>query len=192
VLPRFADKSAQNLIDGIERSKTNTLARFLYSLGILHVGEYAAKLLAQNFKDIGELYHITTERITDIKQMGEKIADSVSRFFNDQENLQTLESLIDSGVRIANPDFKIESTERRPLEGMTFVITGTVPESRKDVENLIERMGGHTSRSVSKNTSYLVLGDAPGSKLKKAQALGIKSISYDELMTMMKGKGKLF
>lgn len=191
VLPRFADKSAQNLIDAIERSKTNTLSRFLYSLGILHVGEYAAKLLAQNFKDIRELYHIARERITDIKQMGDKIADSVSRFFNDQENLQTLESLIDSGVRIANPDFKIESTERRPLEGMTFVITGTVPESRKDVENLIERMGGHTSRSVSKNTSYLVLGDAPGSKLKKAQALGIKSISYDELMTMMKGKGKL-
>ncbi len=191
-LPRFGEKSAQKLIDAIERSKTTTLARFLYSLGILHVGEYAAKLLAKNFNDIKKLYCIETDRIIEIKQMGEKIADSVSRFFNDPENLHTLDTLKDLGLNISNPDFKIESAGKRPLEGLTFVVTGTLPESRKEVENLIESMGGHAAGSMSKSTSYLVLGEDPGSKLQKAQSMGIKTISYNELMIMVKGEGRLF
>lgn len=183
-LPRFAEKSAQNLIDAIERSKKTTLARFLYSLGILHVGEYAAKLLARNFKGLEDLYRIRPERIVQIKQMGEKIAQSVSRFFNDPENIKTLKTLKSLGLEISNPDFEGRKAERRPLEGLTFVITGTLPRPRKEVEDLIESMGGHASGSVSKKTDYLVVGEEPGSKLTKAGALGVKTISYEELLKM--------
>jgi DNA ligase (NAD+) len=185
-LPRFAEKSAQNLIEAIEKSKQRTLARFLFSLGILHVGEYAAKLLARNFKKIEDLYNIQSVRITGIKQMGEKIAASISHFFNDRENLRTLETLKSLGLKISNPDFEGKKKERRPLDGLTFVITGTLPQPRKDVEELLEKNGGHTAGSLSKSTDYLLLGTDPGSKLKKAEALKIKTISYDELLEMIR------
>jgi DNA ligase (NAD+) len=185
-LPRFADRSAQNLIDAIERSKKTTLARFLYALGILHVGEYAAKLLARNFKRLEDLYNVKPERITEIKQMGEKIAESVSRFFNDPENLRTLEILKSLGLRISNPDYAGRKEEKLLLEGLTFVITGTLPRPRKKVEELIEKMGGHASGSVSKSTDYLIVGESPGSKLRKAETLGVKRITYEEFLKMIK------
>lgn len=185
-LPRFAEKSAQNLINAIENSKTTTLARFLYSLGIIHVGEYAARLLARNFKDIGALYHVKPGRIIEIKQMGEKIADSIARFFSDPENLHTLDTLKSLGLKLSNPDYVSKRVEKRPLEGLSFVITGTLPRPRKEVEELIEKSGGHASGSVSKNTDYLVLGESPGSKLRKAQSLGVKTVSYDDLLKIVK------
>ncbi|RJR21198.1 MAG: NAD-dependent DNA ligase LigA [Nitrospiraceae bacterium] len=191
-LPRFAEKSAQNLIDAIEKSKQTTLARFLYSLGIVHVGEYAAKLLAGNFRDLEELYHVQTERIIEIKQMGEKIAGSVSHFFNDSKNLHTLDTLKSLGMKISNPDFDERGKGPRPFEGLTFVITGTLPKPRNEVEALIEGMGGRASGSVSKKTDYLVAGEDAGSKLRKARDLGIKIISYEELVAMTKGEGRLF
>jgi len=185
-LPRFAEKSAQNLIDAIEKSKQTTLARFVYSLGIIHVGEYAAKLLARNFQNLEDLYHVKPERIMEIKQMGEKLAGSIALFFNDPENLRTLESLKSFGLKISNPDFAGGvATSRRPLEGLTFVITGTLPRPRNQVEELIERMGGHGVGTVSKSTDYLVAGEEPGSKLKKAEGLKIKIISYDELLKLL-------
>lgn len=190
-LPRFAEKSAQNLIDAIERSKHSTLAKFLFAIGIIHVGEYAAKLLAENFRKLEDLYHVKPERITAIKQMGEKIASSISTFFNDEKNLKTLESLKSLGLKTTNPDFTSSSKIKRPIEGMTFVITGTLPESRKKVENLIEDNGGHASSTVSGSTDYLVVGDDPGSKLRKAKAFGVKTISYDSLLKMIEeGKTK--
>jgi len=188
-LPRFAEKSAQNLIDAIETSKNTTLARFIYSLGIIHVGEYAAKLLARNFETIEDLYHIQGDRIMEIKQVGEKIADSVERFFDDPENLHTLETMKSMGLNISNPDFSGKDEKTRPFDGLTFVVTGTMPQPRKEVEALIEGMGGHASGSVSKKTDYLVLGESPGSKFSKAQSLGIKTISYEELMRMAESKG---
>ena len=184
-LPRFAEKSAQNLIDAIEKSKETTLARFLYSLGIIHVGEYAAKLLARNFRNLEDLYHVTPERITELKQMGEKLAESISRFFNDPENLRTLESLKSYGLKISNPDFIGDKTGRRPLDGLTFVITGTLSKPRQEVEELIESMGGHAAGTVSKSTDYLVAGENPGSKLTKAEDLKINIISYDKLLTLL-------
>ena len=189
-LPRFAEKSAQNLIDAIERSKHTTLARFLYALGIIHVGEYASKLLAKNFEKLEDLYKISPERITEIKQMGEKIARSVSDFFNDPENLHTLKTLESLGLKITNPDFVGKKKEKRPLEGLTFVITGTLPKPRDEVEELIESLGGHASSAVSASTDYLVVGGDPGSKLQKAQALGVKTISYEEFLKMIEKKSK--
>lgn len=184
-LPRFAEKSAQNLIDAIEKSKKTTLSRFLYALGIIHVGEYAAKLLAKNFKTIEDLYHVRPERIMEIKQMGEKLAESISGFFSEKENLRTLDTLKKLGVKSSNPDYEAgEKKEKGPLAGLTFVVTGTLSKPRDEVEELIERLGGHASGSVSKKTSYLLAGADPGSKLEKARSLGIKVITEDEFNKM--------
>jgi DNA ligase (NAD+) len=185
MLPRFGDKSAQNLITAIEKAKDATLARFLYALGILHVGEYASKLLAKNFRSIDELRNVKEDRIVRIKQMGEKIARSVSEFFNDPGNLRTLDTLKALGLNLTNPDYSEDSSSGNPLEGLVFVITGTLPESRDEVEELIEKYGGRAASSVSKSTSYLVVGTDPGSKLRKATTLGVKTISYDGLMGLI-------
>lgn len=190
-LPRFAEKSAQNLIDAIERSKHTTLAKFLFALGILHVGEYAAKLLAKNFRRLEDLYRVEKERLLGIKQMGEKIASSVSTFFNDEKNLELLDVMIKGHkLRISNPDFVSARKGEMPLEGLVFVITGTLPKSRKEVEDLIESNGGRSSSAVSTSTDYLVAGEEPGSKLKKARDLGIKIISYDDLLKIIEEKTK--
>ncbi|MGE5893900.1 MAG: NAD-dependent DNA ligase LigA, partial [bacterium] len=167
-LPRFAEKSADNLIKAIEASKRTTLSRFTYALGIWHVGEYVAKLLAKNFRSMEDLYHVRPSRLKEIKQMGEKIAESVSEFFNDEKNIKTLKELKSMGVKITNPDYERGLKEKGPLDGMTFVITGTLPVSRKQVEDLIEKNGGHAAGSVSQKTDYVVAGEDPGSKLDKA------------------------
>jgi DNA ligase (NAD+) len=194
-LPRFAEKSAQNLIDAIETSKHATLARFLFAIGILHVGEYAAKLLAKNFRNLEALYYVKKESILGIKQVGEKIATSVSAFFNDQKNLDLLNSMKSLGMNLSNPDFADRTREPVPFSGMTFVITGSLPKSRKEVENLIESKGGHAASAVSASTDYLVAGENAGSKLDKANKLGVKTISYEKLLDMIegdKGQQKLF
>ncbi|MDI6801557.1 MAG: NAD-dependent DNA ligase LigA [Thermodesulfovibrionales bacterium] len=187
-LPRFAEKSAQNLMDAIEKSKHTTLSKFLYALGIPHVGEYAAKLLSRNFESMEDLYKIKPGKIMGIRQIGEKIALSVSSFFNDPENINTLEKLKESGLKLTNPDYENKGSRERLFEGFTFVITGTLPEPRNYVENMIEELGGMTSSSVSKHTDYLVVGEEPGSKLRKAQSLGVKTISYEELLGLIKHK----
>lgn len=189
-LPRFAEKSAQNLIDAIAASRRTTLAKFLFAIGILHVGEYAAKQLAKNFRQLEDLYHVKQEKIEGIRQMGEKIAMSVSAFFSDQKNLDTLNKLEELGLKIENPDFTLQDKGAVPLNGITFVITGTLAAARNEVEALIEKNGGHTSSAVSRSTNYLVAGDKPGSKLDKAKALGVKVISYNDLLRMIEDHTK--
>lgn len=186
-LPRFAEKSSQNLIDAIEKSKHPTLSRFIYALGILHVGEYASKLLAGNFEKLEDLYHIKPDDILQIRQIGDKIAASVSDFFTDNKNLHTLDELKKLGLRIVNPDFagKSRGRETKPLDGLTFVITGTLPKPRNEVEELVESLGGHAASSVSKSTDYVLVGENPGSKLEKAKDLGIKTISYEDLLMLI-------
>jgi len=184
-LPRFAEKSAENLIHAIARSKETTLARFLYALGISQVGEYAARLLAKNFRTLESLYHVRMEEITAIKQMGEKIASSISSFFSHPDNLKTLKNLEALGLRLSNPDFETVSEEKKPFDGLTFVMTGTLPKPRKEIEDLIDSLGGRAASSISKSTSFLVVGEDAGSKLQKAAALGVKTISYDELLALI-------
>ena len=187
LLPRFAEKSSRNLIDAIEKSKQSTLARFLFALGIPHVGEYASKLLARNFEKLEYLYHVQPERIIQIRQIGEKIARSVSDFFHDAENLETLKTLKSLGLELTNPDFEGKTTDKgkRPLEGQIIVITGTLPKPREEVEERIESLGGHASLAVSKNTDYVIVGENPGSKLQRARSLGVKTISYDEFLKLV-------
>ncbi|MCX7857576.1 MAG: NAD-dependent DNA ligase LigA [Deltaproteobacteria bacterium] len=185
-LPRFKDKSASNIIEAIERSKKTTLSRLLFGLGILHVGEYVAKLLAKHFEKVEDLYGVDREKILQIKQIGEKIADSVSDFFGRKENILAIEEMKRMGLIIENPDFEGDKKEKKtPLKGLTFVITGRLPEERSKVEELIETLGGHASSSVSKKTDYLVVGEEPGSKLEKARSLGVKTISYEELKRLI-------
>lgn len=186
-LPRFAEKSAQNLIDAIEKSKRTTLARFLFALGILHVGEFAAKQLAKHFEKIEDLYRVERERIIEIRQMGEKLADSLAGFFSEKENLQTLETLRKLGIILANPDFEGAGAKRpaRPFDGLTFVITGTLSRPRSEIEELIERHGGRAAGSVSKKTSFVVAGGEAGSKLEKARELGVRIIGESELYKLL-------
>jgi DNA ligase (NAD+) len=126
----------------------------------------------------------------EIKQMGEKLAESISGFFNEKENLHTLDTLKKLGMKISNPDFEGAGAkkEKRPFEGLTFVITGTLSRPRNEVEEIIERMGGHTAGSVSKKTSYVLAGKDPGSKLEKARELGVAVISEEEFDRMVEIK----
>jgi DNA ligase (NAD+) len=188
-LPRFAEKSAQNLMDAIENSKEATLDRFLLALGILYVGEYAAKLLARNFENLEDLFNVSAERVMEIKQIGDKTARSVEDFFNDRENLRTLDELKSRGLRITNPDFQRRTKGRAALEGLTIVVTGTLPRQRKEVEDMIEAMGGHASSSVSGSTDFVVVGENPGSKLRKARELDVRALSYDEFLAEIKKRG---
>ncbi len=189
-LPRFAEKSAQNLIAAIEKSKKATLARFLYALGIIHVGEYAAKQLAKNFEKLDDLYRVEPERIMEIKQMGEKLAASISEFFNEKANLQTLETLKRLGVKLSNPDYESAAGKKRGLmDGMSIVITGTLSRPREEFEKLIEKHGGRAAGSVSKKTSYILAGKEPGkNKLDKAKELSVKIIDENEFMKRIEGK----
>jgi DNA ligase (NAD+) len=188
-LPRFAEKSAQNLIDAIETSKKTTLARFLYALGIEHVGEYAAKQLARHFKNLDDLYRVERNRIMEIKQMGEKLADSITSFFSEKENLLTLETLQKLGLNITNPDYETTARkEKGPLDGMTVVITGALSRPREEFEELIERSGGRAAGSVSKKTSYVLAGEDAGTKLVKAKELGVKVISEADFLKMIGGQ----
>ena len=180
-LPRFAEKSARNLIDSIEKSKKTTLSRFLFALGIIHVGEYAAKQLAKHFEKLDDLYRVEPERIMEIKQMGEKLAASISEFFSEKENLRTLETLKKLGLMISNPDYVAGlRKEKGPLDGLTIVVTGTLSKSRDEIEELIERLGGRAAGSVSKKTNFVLAGADPGSKYEKAKSLGVKILTEDE------------
>ncbi len=183
-LPGFAELSSKKLIEAIEKSKKTTLARFLYALGISQVGEYASKLLSKHFKTLEELYHIEGERLVQIPQIGEKTAKAIEQFFNNEENLKAIEELKSLGLTIENPDYEGER-KPSPLNGLTFVITGTLPLPREEVKEMIEKYGGKVASSVSKKTDYLVVGEQPGSKLEKARALGVKTISYEELLKLM-------
>jgi DNA ligase (NAD+) len=188
-LPRFAEKSAQNLVDAIEKSKKTTLARFLFALGILHVGEFAAKQLAKNFEKLDDLYHVKPERLLEIKQMGDKLAGSISKFFSEKENLHTLDTLMKLGLKLLNPDYDAGTIkEKGPLDGLTFVVTGTLSKPRPEIEELIGRLGGRAAGSVSKKTSYVLAGEEPGEKkINKAKELGVKVITEKEFEKMVRG-----
>ena len=189
-LPRFAEKSAQNLIDAIERSRRTTLAKFLFAIGIPHVGEYGARLLAANFRSLEDLYRVDPKKVQDIKQVGETIAEAVATFFGDGSNIETFETLKALGVALENPDFaSAGAAAGGAIAGMTFVITGTLPEARSKVEGLIERHGGRPVSQVSAATDYLVVGENPGSKLAKAEKLGVRKITYEELVGLVGERG---
>ena len=183
-LPNFAELSSKKLIEAIQKSKKIILSRLIYALGISQVGEYTSKLLAQKFRNLEDLYYVKAEQLVLIPQVGEKTAKAIEEFFNNEENIKTLEKMKSLGLEVKNPDFE-EEEKSSPLRGLTFVITGTLPKPREEIKEIIEKAGGKVSSTVSKNTDYLLVGKDPGSKLVKAKALGVKTISYEELIKMM-------
>ncbi|MGF7185557.1 DNA ligase (NAD+) [Desulfitispora alkaliphila] len=180
-LERMGEKSAQNLLNAIEKSKQAGLDRLLFGLGIRHVGAGAAKILARHFNSIDALGKATVEELEAVSEVGPKMAESIVRFFADSKNIEVLKSLQNAGVRLEE-DEKQEQLEGK-LVGKVLVVTGTLPNlSRTEAQELIESAGGKVSSSVSKNTDYLVAGAKAGSKLTKAQELGITIINEEELL----------
>jgi DNA ligase (NAD+) len=184
-LERMGDKSAHNLVGAIEKSKATTLPRFLYGLGIRHVGETTAKDLARHFGDIDKLMDASVEQLLEVNDVGPIVANSVRAFFDLPHHREIVEQLRAAGLHWP----AIEGTAsdaHRPLLGKTLVITGTLPTlSRDDAKDLIEAAGGKVSGSVSKKTNWLVAGEEAGSKLEKAQSLGVQVIDEAGLQALL-------
>ena len=181
-LERMGKKSAEKLILSIENSKSRGLDKLIYALGIRNIGEKAAKSLASHFEDIENLFSATKEELVSIEDFGEVTADDVINFFSHSQTKELVEKLKSAGVKT-----KYEKEKKGDiLGGLTFVLTGTLPTlSRSEAGKIIESYGGKCVSSVSKNTDFVLAGDAAGSKLTKAEALGIKIIDEDGLMKMI-------
>jgi DNA ligase (NAD+) len=179
-LEGFAEKSARQLVDSIAASKDQPLSALLFALGIRHVGQQGAKLLARHFGTMEALARAGAEEVGEVRGIGPAIGEAVVGFFKDTRNKDLLKSLAKSGV---NSKETATATGPRPLADQTFVVTGTLPTlSRQQARDLIEGAGGHVSDSLSKKTTALVVGADPGSKLEKAKSLGIEQIDEAELL----------
>ena len=185
-LERVAEKSVTNMLNAIEKSKETPLSRLIFALGIRHVGEEMAELLAKHLVSIGKLANASREELLSIPTVGPKIADSIIAFFRQEENLQVIEKLRKAGVRLEE---KIARPEKLPLSGQEFVITGRLEAfSRPEAEARIKALGGTTGSSVTKKTAYLVVGADPGSKLTEAQTLGTTIIKEEKLLQLLRQK----
>ena len=178
-LDRMAEKSAANLLNAIEKSKSNDLNRLIYALGIRHVGEHSAWVLADHFGSIGKLSGAGVDELTRISEIGPVMAESINNFFSNKENLRILKRLSETDIKMSRSG--IEAWGGGVLKGKTVVITGTLKNySRSRAEELVRRLGGNPSSSVSKNTYFVVAGEEPGSKIDKAKTLGVKIIDEEE------------
>jgi len=183
-LDRMADKSAQNIVDALEKSKETTLPRFLFGLGIRHVGEATAKALARHFGQINAIMDATEDQLLAVNDVGPTVALSIRTFFDQAHNREVVEQLRACGIHWSALD--AASDAPKPLAGLTFVITGTLPTLGRDAaKDLIEAAGAKVSGSVSKKTSYVVAGTEAGSKLDKARELGVAVIDEAALRQML-------
>ena len=181
-LDRFGEKSATNLINSITNSKQAGLEHVIYALGIRNVGVRASKLLAKQYKNIEALMKADSQSIAKIDDMGLITANSIVEFFSLERNIRLIEKLKSAGVKMDYTDDIIDNR----LDGKIFVLSGGLDSMSRDEASIkIEMLGGKTSTSVSKKTDYLVLGDKPGSKLKKAQQLGVTIIDEEQFLKMI-------
>lgn len=184
-LDRFGQKSAQKLLAAIEKSKNTTFARFIYALGIRHVGESTARDLANFFRTIHALETATEEDLLKVPDVGEVVAMSIVHFFAQEHNREVISSLLEKGVHWETPQKQVENDL---VSGKTFVLTGTLPTmGREEAKALLLAQGAKVSGSVSKKTSYVVAGAEAGSKLEKAQALGITIIDEEQMKKLLEG-----
>jgi len=182
-LERFGEKSAENIVNEIELKKKISLSRFLWALGILHVGEETARDLATTFGTLEKLMKASSDEINEIENIGPAVSKSLHEFFHDKNNLNFIEKLQKNGVIIE----KVEKKKAGKFTGLTFVLTGTLSSmSRELAKEKIINLGGKVSGSVSKNTSYVVAGEEAGSKLTDAQKLGVKIIDEKEFLSLVK------
>ncbi len=181
-LERFGEKSAENIIREVEEKKKISLSRFLWALGILHVGEETARDLSSNFGTLEKIEQASLEEINEIENIGPKVSESVYEFFHDKNNLNFIKKLQDNGVKIE----KSEKKKSGKFFGMTFVLTGTLGTmSREIAKEKIINLGGKVSGSVSAKTSYVVAGEEEGSKLKNAEKLGVKVLNENEFLELI-------
>ncbi len=185
-LERMADKSAQNLLDALEKSKHTTLARFLFALGIRHVGESTARDLARHFGTLDAILAATPEQLMQAPDVGPVVAESIHTFFAEPHNREVVEQL--RAVGVTWPEGEPAPAALLPLAGQTFVLTGTLPTlSRDEAKALLEAAGAKVSGSVSKKTHYVVAGEEAGSKLDKARELGVPVIDEAAMRAMLAG-----
>ena len=183
-LKKNGKKFAQNLVDSINASKNNDLYRLITALGIRHVGVKAAKILAKQFNTIDNLSEVSVENLSEVEEIGPIVANSIKEFFEQQQTKDLISRLKIAGV---NTERLKEDDEDERFAGKTFVLTGSLKKySREEASNIIEKFGGKTSSSVSKKTSYVLAGEDAGSKLTKAQSLGITVITEAEFEEMCK------
>ncbi len=182
-LERMGEKSAENLLKGIEDSKKRPFDRVIFSLGIPFVGTYNAKLIANEFSSIDKLKRATCEELLEIKGIGENTATSVVSFFNNKKNLAVMERLREAGVSMEG---KAREGAKLPFSGKKFVFTGELEKyTRREAQDLVESLGARAVNSVSKNTDYVVVGENPGSKFKDAKKLGVKVIGEREFLKLI-------
>ncbi|MCH5212851.1 MAG: NAD-dependent DNA ligase LigA [Oscillospiraceae bacterium] len=182
-LPGFGEKWAENLKNSIEKSKSNPLYRLIFGLGIRHIGEKAAKILAAKYKSIDALIDAPAEELAELNDIGAIMAQSVTEFFSQEQNIEFLMRLKLAGVDCTDDS---KEAEDQRFSGKTFVLTGTLEKyKRSEAAKIIEELGGKTSSSVSKKTSYVLAGTEAGSKLTKAQSLGVPVINEDEFESMI-------
>jgi DNA ligase (NAD+) len=182
-LDRMAQKSAQNLLDALEKSKSTTLARFIYALGIRHVGESTAKSLAKHFGNLDALLDATEEQILAVDDIGPVVAQSILTFLHDTINRELIAQLRASGIHWEEGEPEQRSQH---LAGKTFVLTGTLPTLKRDeAAAMIEAAGGKVSGSVSKKTSFVIAGEEAGSKLAKAEELGVAVLDEAGLLDLL-------
>lgn len=183
-LERFAEKSAKNLIHMIESRKNIDLARFIYALGIRHVGEETAFDLAQHFTSLEALSHANIEELLGVENIGGVVAESIHDFFRGEKNKKLVHELLKNGV-VPIPPHEVKKTGG--LVGKIFVVTGTLQNlSRDEIKEMIKRLGGDVSSSVSKQTDYVVVGEDPGSKYDKAKKLGISILNEQDFLALAK------
>jgi DNA ligase (NAD+) len=181
-LERIGEKTADSLLEQIERSKQAPLNRVLLGLGIRHVGERTAQALAEEFGSMDALIAASEEDLTRINDVGPKVAEAIREFFSNKKNLDLIERLRKAGLTFT-AEKRVRGTK---LEGLTFVLTGTLPNlTREEAKEKIEAAGGKVSGSVSKKTDYVVAGEEAGSKLDKANALGVKVLDEAALLQLL-------
>lgn len=181
-LEGFKEAKSDNLLNAIEKSKTVDFSNFIYALGIDNVGKKTAKDLANTFKDLDALITCTKEKLLEVEEIGEIIADCVVEYFNNYKNIEQIKLLLDKGVSIVYPT----TISNAKLSGKKFVLTGTLPSyTREQAGKIIESLGGEVVSSVSKKTDFVLAGENAGSKLEKAKALNVKIISEEEFKCLI-------
>jgi DNA ligase (NAD+) len=190
-LERMGEKSASNVLRSIERSKDRSLARVIFALGITHVGGQYAELLAQHFAGIDDLAKASQEDLSAFPSIGPKIAEGIVAFFRQEGNRQIIEKLGKGGVRLEREKAKQVKPEELPLFGLEFVLTGKLDSfSRSEAEATIKSLGGKAGSDVTRKTSYVVVGSDPGSKLAKAEKLGVNTLSEAEFLKLLDRTGR--
>ena len=183
-LKKEGQKFAENLINAIEKSKNNNLDKLISALGIRHVGSKASKVLSKKYRSIENIIQADEEELAKTNDIGDITAKSINTFFAQEQTIHLIEMLKSAGV---NMEEQTEESEDTRFEGKTFVLTGSLEKyTREQATEIIENLGGKTSSSVSKKTTYLLAGEESGSKLTKAQTLGVTIITEEEFEELIK------